>query len=51
MPVQLPEQLFCLLQREDVLVINRARLLRDTYFTDTLNAMKHKTYLPLSTKG
>ena len=32
---------------EDVLVINRARLLRDTYFTLALNAMKHRDYPPL----
>jgi len=29
---------------KDVLVINRARLLRDTYFTLALNAMKHRDY-------
>ena len=34
---------------EDVLVINRARLLRDTYFTVALNAMKHRNYPTLST--
>lgn len=29
---------------QDVLVINRARLLSDTYFTTALNAMKHPNY-------
>lgn len=32
---------------EDVLVINRARLLSDSYFTTALNAMKHPNYPPL----
>ena len=32
---------------QDVLVINRARLLRDMHFTDALNAMKAFSYPPL----
>lgn len=31
-------------RREDVLVVNRARLVRDAYFTQALSAMKHPSY-------